>query len=197
LGSRTFTADELVLMAIVNITPDSFYDVGKTFTTGAAIAAAGRALDAGADIIDIGGVKAGQQGAPVSAEEELRRVVPVVAGLRELRPEAVISVDTWRADVARAVVAAGADLINDAWEQAEPGIVEVAARTGAGLVCTHAGHLPPRNDPKRPQYDDVVADGSRCVRLPGRAGGSVRTTTRRAGLAPAPARRIPRHWGMS
>lgn len=153
-------------MAIVNVTPDSFYDSGETFSTRAALAAAERALDDGADIIDIGGVKAGQAGAPVSSQEELDRVAPVVAGLRERRPDAVISVDTWRAGVAESLVSLGADLINDAWEQAEPAIASVAGRTGAGLVCTHAGHLPPRTDPQQPVYEDVVLDVvETCTRL--------------------------------
>ncbi len=157
LGARTFGPDELVVMAIVNRTPDSFYDRGATDSTAAAVAAAERALDAGADIVDIGGVRAGV-GAPVSAREEIGRVVEVVAELRHRRPDAVISVDTWRATVAREAVAAGADLLNDPWEGHDPELRRVAAASGCGLVCTHAGHLPPRTDPLDPLYDDVVAD---------------------------------------
>lgn len=144
-------------MAIVNRTPDSFYDKGATFAADAAVAAAERALDAGAGIVDIGGVKAGV-GAEVTVAEEIDRVVPVIAELRRRRPEAVISVDTWRAEVGRAAVAAGADLLNDPWEGHDPELAQVAAETGAGLVCAHAGHLPPRTDPDRPSYDDVVVD---------------------------------------
>lgn len=157
LGTRTFRPDELVVMAVVNRTPDSFYDAGATDSTAAAVAAAEGALDAGAGIVDIGGVKAGR-GAWVSAAEETDRVAPVVAALRARRPEAVISVDTWRAEVAREVVAAGADLLNDPWEGHDPGLMRVAAGAGVGLVCTHAGHLPPRTDPDHPHFDDVVAD---------------------------------------
>ncbi len=144
-------------MGIVNRTPDSFYDRGATFTLAAAVAAAERALDAGAAIVDIGGVKAAE-GDPVSAVEELDRVCEVIAAVRSRRPEAVISVDTWRSDVARAAVAAGADLVNDAWEGHDPDLVSVAADAGVGVVCTHAGHLPPRTEPDNPRYDDVVAD---------------------------------------
>lgn len=144
-------------MGIVNRTPDSFYDQGATNTTAAALAAAESALDAGADIVDIGGVRAGP-GAHVSVAQEIDRVGAVIAGLRQRRPAAVISVDTWRAEVARDAVAAGADLLNDAWEGHDPRMAEVAAQTGAGLVCTHAGHLPPRTDPHRPRYDDLLAD---------------------------------------
>jgi dihydropteroate synthase len=157
LGGRVFPPDELVVMGIVNRTPDSFYDRGMTFTLAAAVAAAERALDAGAAIVDIGGVKAGQ-GDPVSPMEELDRVCEVISALRTRRPEAVISVDTWRSDVARAAVAAGADLINDAWEGHDPDLVRVAADAGVGVVCTHAGHLPPRTEPDNPLYDDVVED---------------------------------------
>ena len=146
-------------MGIVNRTPDSFYDRGVTFTLAAAVSAAERALDAGAAIVDIGGVKAGE-GDPVSATEELDRVCEVVSAVRSRRPEAVISVDTWRSDVARAAVAVGADVINDAWEghDPDPDLVRVAADTGVGVVCTHAGHLPPRTEPDNPLYDDVVVD---------------------------------------
>ncbi len=157
LGGRVFPPGELVVMGIVNRTPDSFYDRGVTFTLTAAVSAAERALDAGAAIVDIGGVKSGE-GDPVSATEELDRVCEVVSAVRSRRPEAVISVDTWRSDVARAAVAVGADVINDAWEGHDPDLVRVAADTGVGVVCTHAGHLPPRTEPDNPLYDDVVVD---------------------------------------
>ncbi|HEX4215276.1 MAG TPA: dihydropteroate synthase [Candidatus Dormibacteraeota bacterium] len=144
-------------MAIVNRTPDSFYDRGATYAVEAAVGAAERALDAGAGIIDIGGVKAGP-GDEVSVAEEIERVIPAIAALRRRRPDVVISVDTWRAGVGLAAVEAGADLINDAWEGFDPQLAEVAAGTGAGLVCTHAGHHAPRTLPDRPRYADVVAD---------------------------------------
>ncbi|MGH9078236.1 MAG: dihydropteroate synthase [Acidimicrobiales bacterium] len=144
-------------MAIVNRTPDSFYDRGATFAQAAAIAAATTALDAGADIIDIGGVKAGT-GPFVSVDEEVDRVVGVIAAMRECRPSAVISVDTYRSEVAAEALAAGADLVNDPWEGHDPGVAAAAARAGAGLVCTHAGHLPPRSDPRDPRYDDLMTD---------------------------------------
>ena len=162
LGGHSFAVHELLVMAVVNVTPDSFYDQGATFATAAAIAAAERAVDAGADIVDIGGVRAGV-GPPVSVAAEIDRILPVVEGLRARRPDAVISVDTWRAEVGRAAVDAGADLLNDAWEGHDPGLALVAAETGAGLVCAHAGHLPPRTDPVDPKYVDVTADVVRTV----------------------------------
>jgi dihydropteroate synthase len=157
LGSRTFGPRELVVMAIVNVTPDSFYDHGATFAASAAVSSAVRALDAGAGIVDIGGVRAGV-GPEVTAAQEIDRVAPVIAGVRARRPEAVISVDTWRASVGQAAVSAGADLLNDAWQGHDPELAEVAGRTGVGLVCSHAGHLAPRTDPDDPRYADVVAD---------------------------------------
>lgn len=157
LGSREFRDDELVIMAIVNRTPDSFFDRGATFAEEAAFAAAERAVAEGAAILDIGGVKAGP-GDEVTTEEELRRTVPFVAELRRRHPEVVISVDTWRAEVGEAVCEAGADLLNDAWGGVDPRLAEVAAKYRAGLVCTHAGGARPRTRPHRVAYEDVMAD---------------------------------------
>jgi dihydropteroate synthase len=157
LGPRVFGADDLAVMAIVNRTPDSFYDGGANVQLAAALAAVARAVDEGADVVDIGGVRAGH-GPPVGVAEELARVLPVVSAVRERFPDIVISVDTWRAEVAAQVIAAGADLINDTWAGADPDLVGVAAGTGAGLVCSHTGGLAPRTDPHRVSYDDVVAD---------------------------------------
>lgn len=144
-------------MAVLNRTPDSFFDKGATYQFGAALAAADRAVAAGADIVDIGGVKAGP-GEEVTEAEEIRRVAALVAAVRERHPELVISVDTWRAGVGAAVAAAGADLLNDAWGGPDPELAHVAAEFGLGLVCSHAGGLAPRTGPHRPAYDDVVND---------------------------------------
>src|SRR5436189_2838473 len=126
LGGRTFGPDEYAVMAIVNRTPDSFYDRGATFAQDAALRAAGRAVAEGADIIDIGGVKAGP-GDEVDVAEEIRRTVSTVAAVRAAHPDVVISVDTWRAEVAAAAVDAGADLLNDTWAGADPRLAQVAA----------------------------------------------------------------------
>ncbi len=157
LGPREFGDDELVIMAIVNRTPDSFFDKGSTFADEAAFEAADRAMAQGAAILDIGGVKAGP-GDEVTVEEELRRTVPFVAELRKRHPEAVISVDTWRHEVGEAVCEVGADLLNDAWGGVDPQLAEVAARHDVGLVCTHAGGAEPRTRPHRAGYQDVMAD---------------------------------------
>jgi dihydropteroate synthase len=157
LGGRTFEPGELVVMAIVNRTPDSFFDRGATYAEDAALRAVERAVTEGAGIIDIGGVKAGP-GAEVGAAEEIRRTVATIAAVRTEFPDVVISIDTWRAEVAAEAVAAGADLLNDTWAGADPALAEVAAQTGAGLVCSHAGGLAPRTRPHRANFDDVVAD---------------------------------------
>src|SRR6476659_6577884 len=101
-------------MAIINRTPDSFFDRGATFDLDNALSAVDTAVADGADIVDIGGVKAGP-GEDVSVDDELARVVPLVEAVRAAHPDLVISVDTWRAVVVDAVGAAGADLANDAW----------------------------------------------------------------------------------
>ena len=144
-------------MAIVNRTPDSFFDRGATFAEDAALRAVEEAVADGADIIDIGGVKAGP-GDEVNPAEEIRRTISTVAAVRERFPDVVISIDTWRAEVAAEAVAAGADLLNDTWAGADPELAVVAARTGVGLVCSHAGGLRPRTRPHRVAYPDVMAD---------------------------------------
>ncbi|MFI7425875.1 dihydropteroate synthase [Micromonospora sp. NPDC049836] len=157
LGGRTFSPDELVVMAIVNRTPDSFFDRGATFAQDSALRAVERAVAEGAEIIDIGGVKAGP-GDEVDVAEEIRRTVDTIAAVRAAFPDVVISIDTWRAEVAVEAVAAGADLLNDTWSGADPALARVAATTGVGLVCSHAGGLAPRTRPHRAAFDDVLAD---------------------------------------
>jgi dihydropteroate synthase len=144
-------------MAIVNVTPDSFVDRGLTFGTELALDRISVLAAQGADIIDIGGVKAGA-GDPVDVQAELDRVLPVVEGARSRHPDLVLSVDTWRAEIADAVCSAGADVVNDSWAGADPRLLDVVARHGAGLVCTHTGGLSPRTLPHRVWYDDVVTE---------------------------------------
>jgi dihydropteroate synthase len=156
-GSHVFAPSQPVIMAIVNRTPDSFYDRGATFEPGPALQRVDEVIAAGAEIVDIGGVKAAP-GEEVSPVEEVDRVVGFVAAVRERHPEVVISVDTWRAEVAREACAAGADVINDAWGGVDPALAEVAAQFDAGLVCTHAGGQIPRTRPHRRYYEDVQAD---------------------------------------
>jgi len=162
LGSARFGDDRAVVMAIVNRTPDSFYDRGATFSDEAALSRVADVVGQGAEIVDIGGVKAGY-GAEVTVAEELDRTLDFVAAVRERYPDLVISVDTWRAQVAAELCRAGADMVNDTWAGADPELLAVAAEHGAGLVCSHTGGLGPRTDPHRIGYDDVMADVVRSV----------------------------------
>jgi dihydropteroate synthase len=157
LGTRDFGSDATAVMAIINRTPDSFYDQGATYADDAALDRLAQIVDEGADIVDIGGVKAGY-GDEVDAAEELRRTAAFVERVRGLYPDLVISVDTWRAEVGRELCERGADLLNDTWAGADPAVAEVAAEFGVGLVCSHTGGLGPRTDPHRPAYDDLVGD---------------------------------------
>jgi dihydropteroate synthase len=144
-------------MAIVNATPDSFFDRGRTYGTSAALDRVAEVVDEGADIVDIGGIKAAP-GGDVDADEELGRVLPVVEAARTRHPDVVLSVDTWRSDVADVLCRAGADVVNDAWGAVDPRLAVVTAEHGAGLVCTHAGGQSPRTRPHRVWYDDVVGE---------------------------------------
>ena len=155
LGRRTFADTDLLVMAIVNRTRDSFYDNGATWDEQQALDRVHQVVAEGADIVDIGGVKAGP-GEDVDAAEEVRRTAGFVATVRAAFPDLVISVDTWRSEVGREVCAAGADLLNDAWGGHDPALAEVAAEFDAAIVCTHTGGLAPRTPPHRPEYDDVV-----------------------------------------
>lgn len=157
LGRHDFGDEDALMMAIVNRTPDSFFDKGATWAEDAAFERVRLVASQGAEIVDIGGIKAAP-GAEIDVAEEKARVVDFVARVRAEFPALVISVDTWRAEVADAVCAAGADLINDAWGGADPELVDVAAAHDAAIVCTHTGGVTPRTRPYRIEYDDVVRD---------------------------------------
>jgi len=157
LGQRCYGPRQLLVLAILNRTPDSFYQPGSTWDDGAAMERVHAIVAAGADIIDIGGVPA-RPGDPVDITEEIRRIVPFVAAVRAMYPDLPISVDTWRHEVAAAACAAGADLINDTWGGWDGKLAQVAAEFGVGLVCAHAGPQLPRTRPFRVAYADVMAD---------------------------------------
>ncbi|MFL6159792.1 MAG: dihydropteroate synthase [Marmoricola sp.] len=156
LGRHSFADEATLMMAIVNRTPDSFYDKGATWAEDKAFDRVAQVVAEGAEIVDIGGIKAAP-GAFIDAEEEKSRVVSFVERVRSAYPGLVISVDTWRAEVGRAVCEVGADVLNDAWGGADPGLVDVAAEFGAAVICTHTGGATPRTRPFRVEYDDVVA----------------------------------------
>jgi dihydropteroate synthase len=184
LHDRSFLPGRLLVMAIVNRTPDSFYRPGLTWDEGAALERVHQVVAEGADILDVGGVPA-KPGEEVTALEEMRRVVPFIAAVRAAYPDLVISADTWRHEVGRAACEAGTDLLNDTWGGWDPELTEVAAEFGAGLVCSHAGGLPPRTRPFRVSYPDVVADV--LDRVLGLADRAVRTGVDPAGIIIDPA----------
>ena len=162
LRDKLYQRTDQLVMGIVNRTTDSFYDNGATWETDRAHARVDELVQSGADIIDIGGVKAGE-GDPVDETEEIRRTADFIAAVRERHPRLVISIDTWRSGVARQACAAGADLINDAWGGYDPAIVEVAAEFDAAVVCTHTGGLKPRTGSFVAAYDDVVVEAIRAT----------------------------------
>lgn len=155
LGDRQYDLrDSALVMGILNRTPDSFYDKGSTFTLDAFYRRAEQLIEDGADIVDVGGVKAGP-GPEVSESEELDRVIPVIAELSR-RFDIPISVDTWRASVAKQAYANGAVMGNDISGFADPDYLKVAASAGASVVATHIRLAPRVRDPE-PQYENVVA----------------------------------------
>lgn len=161
-GNRSLSRDDggggkgPLVMGILNVTPDSFSDGGRHFSIEAAVDAAIRMADDGADIIDIGGESTRPYSTPVSADEELRRVVPVIEKLGG-RVSVPISIDTSKAAVAEAAIAAGAEIINDVTGlEGDPGMIDVAARSGAGVCVMHMRGTP-QTMQDDPRYEDVVA----------------------------------------
>lgn len=144
-------------MGIVNVTPDSFSDGGRFFAPEAAIAHGRELLAAGADLLDLGGESTRPGSAPVAAEEQWRRLAPVIAGLRSAAPEACLSVDTASAEVARAALDSGCHVVNDVTAMGDPAMPGVIAAAGAGLVLMHMQGNPATMQ-VAPRYDDVVRE---------------------------------------
>jgi dihydropteroate synthase len=145
------------LMGIVNVTPDSFSDGGKFFDSGAALEQALRLVEDGADIVDVGGESTRPGAVPVATEDELRRVIPVVAQLAKRSP-VLISIDTTKAEVARAALDAGAHIVNDISALTfDPSMPAICVAAGAGVVCMHIRGTP-QTMQDDPQYADVVGD---------------------------------------
>jgi dihydropteroate synthase len=162
IGARIFDfSREVAVMAIVNRTPDSFFDRGSTFAFDDALAAAIAAVRDGADIVDVGGVPFGY-GPAVSHEEEIARVVPLIETICEIS-DVAISVDTHVAEVARRSIAAGASIVNDTSGLRDPAMAAVVAGTDAMLVLTHSG-APPRSAPCPARYGEVVAEVAAFLR---------------------------------
>ena len=158
--ARDFTFDfprPMMVMGIVNSTPDSFADGGHFLNSGSAVDHALRLADEGAEIIDIGGESTRPGSAPVSEEEELRRVVPVIERLAK-RSEVALSVDTQKPVVAKAALEAGASIVNDvAANRVSPQMWQVVAGARAGYVCMHMRGTPQTMQAK-PRYNDVVRE---------------------------------------
>lgn len=162
IGQRTFDFDrQIVVMGIVNRTPDSFFDDGRTYDLDSAVRAAVAAAEAGAGWVDIGGVPFSPDTAEVSEAEEIDRVVPVIEAVAALT-DVVISVDTFRPEVALRSLAAGAAVINDTTGLQDPELAELAAQTGATVVITHSLARPRQHFPS-PQYGDVVDEVKRFL----------------------------------
>jgi dihydropteroate synthase len=157
IGRRRFDFDrQIVVMGIVNRTPDSFFDHGRTYALDEAVRAALAASEADADWIDIGGVPFSPDTPEVTVSEEIDRVLPVVERVAAAS-DIVISVDTFRPEVASRCIAAGAALINDTSGLHDPELADVVADQGASVVITHS-LAPPRQHLRRPQYSDVVTE---------------------------------------
>jgi dihydropteroate synthase len=169
LRKSEFPPGRTLIMAIVNRTPDSFYRPGITWDQRNAMERVHEVVAEGADILDVGGVPA-KPGDEVTVAEEIRRTVPFIEAVRAAYPDLVISVDTFRHEAGRAACEAGADLLNDTWGGWDPRLAEVAAEFGVGIVCSHAGGLPPRTRPFRISYEDVMTDVlEHVLRLAGKA----------------------------
>jgi dihydropteroate synthase len=146
-----------VLMGILNVTPDSFSDGGEFFSVEAAVAQAGRMLDEGAHIIDVGGESTRPGSDPVSYKEELHRVIPVIRGILGVHPEVLVSIDTYRASTAEAALDAGAQIVNDVTALGDPKMAALIAERGCPVVLMHMlGE--PKSMQQDPRYEDVVRE---------------------------------------
>ncbi len=155
-GREVNCAERTLIMGILNATPDSFSDGGKFLDMERAVARALQLVEEGADIIDIGGESTRPGAKPVSAAEEVDRTVPIIEKFRE-QSDCLISIDTHKAAVARAAVAAGAEIINDISALSDPDMASVATETGAGLVLMHMQGRPETMQ-NNPQYGDAVSE---------------------------------------
>lgn len=167
---RIFTMGQAVLrlgqstqvMGILNVTPDSFSDGGRYVDPDTAVRHALKMMLDGADLIDIGGESTRPGYTPVSAEEELARVIPVIEAIHKAAPHIPISIDTYKAEVARQAILAGAHIINDIWGgKGDPDMLKVAAELGCPIILMHNRHDMDYTD----FVEDVVADLEESVRL--------------------------------
>ena len=152
-----FLESRTLVMGVLNVTPDSFSDGGLFADTESAVAHGAHLADDGADIVDIGGESTRPGADPVTIDEELRRVLPVIEGLHAARPDILLSIDTRHSLVANEAVAAGASIVNDISGGHDPVMLRVVHDSGAGLVLMHM-QGDPHTMQVQPHYDDVVAE---------------------------------------
>jgi dihydropteroate synthase len=165
-ASRQLPLDRPRIMAILNITPDSFFDGGSLTSPASALAAALRAVADGADLLDIGGESTRPGAPPIPPDEQQRRIIPVISAIRDAGLTIPISIDTTLAPVASAALSAGANIINDiSAGRDDADMLPLAAATGAGLILMHRPFKPASDRysdryaaAQKPAYDDVVAD---------------------------------------
>jgi dihydropteroate synthase len=157
-GNRTLDLSrQVAIMAIINRTPDSFHDRGRTYALDMAVEAVNSAVADGADWVDIGGVPFSPDVRPVSEAEEADRIIPPVQAARK-HPDLIISVDTYRTEVARRAIEAGANVINDTSGLHDPALADLVAGTDASLIITHSLASPPGTPVVHPTYGDVTAE---------------------------------------
>ena len=155
---RVLTYEKMCIMGILNITPDSFYAGSRVPQMDTVVERAGQMLEHGAGILDIGGESTRPGSDSVDGEEERRRVLPVISALRRAYPEAVLSVDTYRADTAEAALNAGADIINDiSAMEADPRMAEVVVKSKAPIILMHMRGTP-KNMQQNCEYKNVVEE---------------------------------------
>ena len=156
VGSLTFGPDP-VLMGVLNVTPDSFSDGGEFFGVEPAVAQAEKMFDEGAQVIDVGGESTRPGSDPVSPEEELRRVLPVIQGILSACPDSIVSIDTYRSSVAEAALDAGAGAVNDVTALGDPRMAGLMAERGCPIILMHMlGE--PKSMQQHPRYEDVVRE---------------------------------------
>ena len=156
VGSLTFGPDP-VLMGVLNVTPDSFSDGGEFFGVEPGVAQAGKMFDEGAQVIDVGGESTRPGSDPVSPEEELSRVLPVMQGMLSARPDSIVSIDTYRSSVAEAALDAGARAVNDVTALGDPRMAGLMAERGCPIILMHMlGE--PKSMQQHPRYEDVVRE---------------------------------------
>lgn len=166
-GSRIELGSRTLVMGILNATPDSFSDGGKYTNVEAALAHARAMVEAGADILDIGGESTRPGFEPVGLEEEVRRIVPVIQALRQALPHIPLSIDTYKAETARQALEAGAHIINDIWGlKGDPNMAAIAAEYGCPVIINHNRHDRSYND----LVPDVLSDLQGSVSIARAAG---------------------------